>query len=398
MAVPNFTFTRAPSVKTRAKIVTSGLVAADNALVIIGHMAASGSTATAGTPISIDAYGDEVAAATECTTKFGASSEAGAMVVAAIKAVKFSDIESKVYPPIKVIPLANGDTSSALAASLAANITLPMPFVALCYNASDATASAALKAHLAAISGDDRGLLAQFGSFGFIGADGTTTATVAGYGTTAATENIIIPWLKDSAGTKANKVYEVSAAVAAVAAANGLPFYSMSGIKVGGLVAPVSAADWQTPGDAGTSALGLAGGVTPLEVNASGEVTISRLITTRVTVSGTVDADYYDLADWQVLYYLRKQAYVLAQKPRYKRAKASDTKIKALLSEIIQACKKMEELEMLQHVDLFADQFTATRSLTNRNAAVYSIPVNVIPAFENKGIELLGSDQFDVVA
>src|SRR4051812_7736043 len=95
----SFNFTRNPSVKVAVQTVVKGLTQADDTLILIGHRAAAGGTAVTGVPISIANYGDPVLAQTECDAAFGAAAEISDMVVAAIKAVLFSDLVSKKFPP-----------------------------------------------------------------------------------------------------------------------------------------------------------------------------------------------------------------------------------------------------------------------------------------------------------
>jgi phage tail sheath gpL-like len=386
-------FTRVPGTKTSVEIVSNSLVAADDTLVLIGRMAASGSTAAALAPISIDAFGDPVAAAAECVTKFGTGSELGAMVVAAITGVRDSSLEDKAFPPILCIPMASGSTD--LAGALAANASIPMPFVAVPFAVSSATQRNALLAHLGLISGQDRGRNAQFGSFGFMGEvaiSGTATAA----GTAAASPYLVAPWLRDSAGTPANGVHQIAAAVAAVSAANGVPFNPLDDVTVGGLLPPASSADWHTAGDAGTERTGLDAGLCPLMVSPGGLVQISRTVTTVQTVAGTPDSDYFDMQDWQGLYYVRKNAYAIAQKPRYRRAKRSVKKVKSLRSEIItDVLKPCEALEICQGVDQLAKDLAISLPADNRSAAVLTIPIDIIAGFHNKGIDLQGTNAAD---
>lgn len=396
MATPIIPFTRVPSVKVPIVVNNSGLVGADNTLVIIGRMAASGSTATAGQPFVINNYGDPAAAALECTAAFGASSEAGAMVVAAIQGVLFSSLAIKLFPPIKVIPLASTATSASLAGILGALLTMPAPYIVSPFNGSDAAGVTALSNYLTAISGNDRGDNGQFGSFGFIAVDGDTSA-VTPIGIGAASEKLCFPWLRDLATTKSNAASSVAAAYGAVCASLSVPYLPLDGITVGGLIAPASSADYHSSGDTGTVSLGLSSGLSPLVTTPGGKIAVSRSITSLRTVSSVEDAAYYDMQDWQVLYYLRKNSYNVASQPRYKQAKASIAKFQALKSELFQLCKQMESLDMLQYVDLLANQFSVTRSLQNRHAGLFSVPVNVIPGFHNKGIELDAGVQFDVV-
>lgn len=384
--------TRVPSTKVAVSVVQAGVVPADNGLVLIGRMAASGSTATADAPYIVQNYGDPIAAAAECATAFGASSEIGAMVVAAIKANAQSGKQDIIYPPITAIPMANG--SSALATTLAKNLTLPMPFVASAFPASSSTQLTDFKTHLAAISASDRGMYGQFGSFGFVATDEDTSAAST-EGTTAATENLNIAWLRDLAVGKANKTFEVAAALAAACAANGEPFLPMTDQKIGGLVAPSSSSDWHTPGDTGTVALGLAAGVVPLTVAKDGSIHVSRTVTTRRTLVGSPDSAYYDLQDWQTLYFVRKNVYALAQEDQYTIARASDEKLKSLRSDTIKMLHDFQDVKMLQHVEELASQIVLARVSGNRNAVVMALPLNVVPGLYQKGFDLQGTTQFD---
>lgn len=399
MTAPIFTFSRVPSTKVRTKTEIDSLVQADSTLVIIGRQGATAGTVTDALngQSYIENFGDPVLAALECVTKFGASAEITEMVVAAIKGNLFSNAESKSFPKILCIPMSSANTSADLAAKLALNLSVAMPFLVVPFPASDTVAMTAVKDHATAISGDDKGINGQFGTSAFLATDGSL-AVASAAGLAGALELINVVWLRDTAVTKANKVHEVASAYAAVCAGMGIPFNPLNNIKVGGLVAPVSAQDWQTTGDTGLAALALEAGVSPLSVTPStGDVKIVRSITTRRPVPATPEVAYFDLQDWLVLFYTRKLVYVLAQQPRYKNAKASVPRILALKSEILSAAVELEKLEMLQHVALLADQFTAERQSNNRHAAVYRIPLNVIPGFMNKGIELVGTTQFDSV-
>ena len=388
-----FTFTRTPSTKVAVSTSLSGLVKADNELIIIGRRGASGGSATNSSPVQISNFGDPLAAQTKCDGLFGASAEISEMVVAAINSNLYGS-KDPAYPTIKAICMANTATSSDLAALLAANIALPMPFVVTPFPVTDSTALTALKSHVEAISKSDRGQNGQFGSFGFMATDGTLSAATTA-GISAASQNICVPWLRDSATTKANKIHVLAASYAATCAANGTPFFPLNGVKLGGLVAPVSPADWHTGGDTGTVSLGLDSGVVPLTVLSDGSVHISRSITSLRTIPASADASYFDMQDWQSLYYYRKNAYLLAQQPRYAVAKATDSKLKALGSELISLAKQFEQLEIFQNVDKLVKDFDVQRSPTNRSAAIYTIPVNVVPGFHNQGIDVIGTTKYD---
>jgi phage tail sheath gpL-like len=390
----NFTFTRNPSVKASVDTSVTGLVTADNTLTLVGRLGATAGTIQAGVPQAINNYGDPVAAALECNTYFGPNSEIGAMVVAAIKGVLYSNLQSKLFPPIQCIALPNTATSANLAATFAINLTLAAPYIAVPFEATDAPAMLALLNHVTAISAADRGDNGQFGSFGFIANDADTSA-ITPVGIATASPNVVIPWLRDLSATKSNTPAQVASAVAAVCASLGVPYLPVNGVTVGGIAAPSVAGDYHTPGDAGTVALGLAAGLTPLIVTPSGTVQLKRAVTTARDVASAANVAYYDLQDWQVLYYLRKNCYVAASQPRYRQAKATDQVLANLRSEIIQLCKAMEGLQMLEYVDKFMAMITVQRVPSNRNAAVYNVPVNVVPGLMNVGISLTGTTLFD---
>lgn len=399
----NFTFTRNPSVKVNVETSIAGLVVADNTLVIIGRMGTAAGSVAAGTLVGIDNFGDPVAAATECLAKFGSNASSAAaevteMVVAAINGVLFSNLSPQAFPVLKVLVLANAATSASLATVLPNYLAVPMPFIVSCFPASDTVAMTALRNQVTAITGSDRGINGQFGSFAFMATDEATSAATA-EGLAAAYEGICIAWLRDTAITKANKIHMVASAYAAVCAGNGVPYLPLDSVSVGGLVPPVSSSDWHTSGDTGTTALGLSAGLAPLMVDSTGVVRISRSVTTRRPSSAIEEIAYYDIQDWQVLYYIRKNAYNIAIQPRYKIAKATDQKIGALKSEIIDMLKTLEKdpLSMVQHVESFLPEMTASRDPQNRHAAIYYIPLNVVPGFHNKGIDLVGTTEFDVL-
>lgn len=381
-------FSRAPSTKVPIDIQSTALAAADNTLVLIGRAANGGGTALVGVPLQIENYGDSAAARDETDLAFGAGSELGDMVVGAIEAIETTDLVPKTFPPIVVLPMLFGDT--ALATLLAANKTLPMPFVAQPFPASNAARALEFKNHCIAISAEDRGRLGQFGTFGFTGTDESLTA-VTTEGETGASETQCFSWLRDLNVIKANPTYVTAAAVAALCAANGLPFLPLNDVKAGGLLPPTDAKDQHSPGDAGSEAAGLEVGVIPLMTNPDGSIHISRTVTSRRTEIAVADTSYIDLQDWQTLYYLRKQVYLLTQQTRYKRARNSTAKQKALKSEAIHILLAMQKLEMLENVEALVDQIVVTPAPGgNVYATQIDIPAAVVPGFHGKGIFLHG--------
>src|SRR5690606_38679905 len=102
-------------------------------------------TANAGDVVQIANAGDEVLAQAEVDAAFGAGAALGEMVMAAIRAVLYSDLDPALMPPIKCLVMANADAD--LAAALAAKMTMPMPFAAVEFKGSVSQSLTDLKDH-----------------------------------------------------------------------------------------------------------------------------------------------------------------------------------------------------------------------------------------------------------
>ena len=323
---------------------------------------------------------------------FGAGSQLGSMLVAGAKAAKFTQIDPLLLPPVKAIPL-DFDTPD-LVGVLADNETLAMPFAATGFSVTDSTNLTDFKNHMIAISKSDRGDFGQFGSFGFVGGR-DTLGTMTPIGEGLATETMLVSYLRDSAVTPVQTDAEQAGALVILSAANPIPYNPLNDAIVGGFQAPVDKDDYHTPGDSGTISVSLAAGLVPMRIDAGGNVRISRTVTASRRVASIADANYYDMQDWQVLYFLRTNCYNLSKQPQFVRAKGSTAKANSLRSGIIAILRSMEGLEMLQFVEELADQVTVKQDPTNRSAFIYTIPVNVIPGFHNKGMGIIGTTEFD---
>ena len=349
-------------------------------------------TATTGEAVQIENMGDVTALQTEVDGLFGTGSEIGAMLVAAAKSAAFTDLDPVFLPPTQALPL-DEDTPD-LENVLAANSTLPMPFAAVGFSATDSTNRIAFQNHLVSISRSDRGEFGQFGSFGFMGGR-DTIGVMTPIGEGSASQVMLYPYLRDSAVSPSQTDAEQAAAVAILCAANPIPYNPLNDVIVGGLVPPVDKSDYHTPGTSGTISTSLAAGLLPLKVDAGGRIRITRTVTASRRVASVADANYFDQQDWAVLYLIRINAFNLAKQPQFVRAKASAQKVNALRSGIIAVLRALEGLEMLQFVDELADQVTVRQDPTNRSAFIYTVPVNVIPGFHNKGIGIIGTTEFD---
>lgn len=385
---------RVPGTKTSVGIKVSGFRQSEKVVVLIGHASVAGGTVNPGVVTTIENFGDPVNAAAECATYFGANSEIGEMVVAAINSVLYSDLPSKVFPKIKVVALAEDDDD--LETLLGSLQSLPMPHVASPFPITDATNLAALKLHLEAISGHNRGSNGQFGSVGYI-ASLDELATASPLSIAAGTQFLAFPWLRDSSAAKANKVHEVAAAIAILMAANPVPYNPTDEVRAGKLKPPTNASDYHSVGDTGTVALGLDAGLMPLFVDDSGEVRISRAIVSLRTNAEAIDDAYYDIQDWQIMYEYRFNCYIESKTEPFKNKKLSDQKLRDFKSAILKIAESFERQGMFQHVAKLADQFVAIREEGNRHAGIVKSPVNVVPGFHQKGIDITGTNEFDTI-
>lgn len=387
--------TRVPATKTSVNLEVTGFQQSEKKVVLIGRAAVAGGTVDTGAGVTILNFGDEALAKTECDGYFGADSELGEMVVAAIKALRYSDLPSKVFPKIVCYPMDNGDDD--LETFLEGLVNEPMPHVAIPFDMSSSSNLTAFKLHLEVISGDNRGHFGQFGSFGHIG-DSGEFATLGPIAEAQGTQHFVFPWLRDAAAVKANKVHEVAAAQAIIAAALPAPYNPVNGIRVGKIAPPSDKADHHTGGETGTVSLGLDSGLVPWVVDDAGEVRISRLITSLRSNAVAADQAYYDVNDWQVLYEYRYNCYLISEREQYKNQKRTATLVQALKSEFFQLALDFQTLGMFQEVEAFADQFTAEAVAGNRHAVIFKAPVNVVPGLHQKGIEITGTNQFDVLS
>lgn len=364
----------------------------DNQELLLFGRAASGATGTY-TVITISAVSDYAAAQIEAETKFGSGSELAKMVVAAVKANQSAGRGT--FPAIKCVPIPSdrndfGATDQALTAALNAKAE----FVVSPFDADDATLRGKLKDHCAAVSGAQRVENNQYGSIGVAAnIDVTDPANLA----TPDSQYLSLVYFRDS-GTPAYSLGEIAAAYAAVCAGNISPFVPADNYVIGGLAAPATQSDWLAIGAGLESETALVKGWTPLRVKPNGEVTIVRSITTRTTVDGVVAAtSYYDVPDFQVLYFWRKTLFTRFNQPDLKNVKASDATAKTLLGEVVRLAGLFEDNEMFQHVAELAKQFTVTRSLSDRHRFDVKTPVNVIPGLHVVATTVQASTQYDTI-
>jgi phage tail sheath gpL-like len=365
-----------------------GLPNDNQELLLIGR-AASGATGVE-TVITINAVSDITAATAEADLKFGTGSELAKMVIAAVTAN--ASAARSTFPAIKCVPLLSTETTITTAAQTACK-QVKAEFIVSPFDAStDATNRTTLKDLCAEMSGAQRVENNQFGSIGVAANQSVTDPS-----TLAAPDSqyLSLVWFKNTA--PAMVVGEIAAAYAAVLAGNISPFIPVDNYLIGGIAAPVLA-DRISVGAGLESETALAKGWTPLRTKPSDEVTIVRSVTSRITIDGVVAAgSYYDVQDFQVLYFWRKTVFTRLNQPDLKNVKASNETAKVIKGEIIRLASLFEDNEMFQYVGQLAKDFTVIRSLSDRHRFDVVTPVNVIPGLHVVATTVRAGTQYDTL-
>lgn len=358
-------------------------------LLLFGR-AASGATGVE-TVVTVNAVSDVTAATTEANTKFGAGSELAKMVIAAVKAN--ANAARSTFPPIKCVPLASNATEITTAAQTAAK-QVKAEFIASPFDGStDATNRTTLKDLCAELSGAQRVENNQYGTIGV--AANMSVADPANL-PSPDTQYLSLAWMRNSS-PGALTVGEVAAAYAAVLAGNVSPFIPVDNYVIGGMSAP-ALADRISVGAGLESETALGKGWTPIRTKPNEEVTIVRSVTSRITTDGVVAAGaYYDVQDFQVLYFWRKTIFTRLNQPDLKNVKASEETAKQIKGELVRLASLFEDNEMFQAVAQLAKQFTVTRSVSDRHRFDVVTPVNVIPGLHVVATTVRASTQFDTV-
>lgn len=367
----------------------TGLPSANQEVLLIGERgsgAASGSAA-ADTVVSITNSGDLAAASGECATKFGEGSQLQKMVLAAISA----NAGASSVPQLKAIPLANGATDLP-DATLEAVKRVKAEFVVSPFDGSDTDLTGDLETLCQEMSGAERVENNQYGTIGVVfNRSVSDPSLLPAYDT-----QFLAPcWLPDS-GSPTYSVAESAAACAAKMAQQGVPFNPLDNVVIEGLEAPEDEGEWITVGPALESESALDQGWTPLRVKSNGDVSFVRTVTARTTVDGTVEATaYYDVQDFQVLYYFRKTVFSRLNQSDLKQVKASQETAKLIKSEIIRLAQLFEDQGMFQAVSQLAPQFVVERSSSDRHRFDVAVPVNVVPGLHVVATNIKAGVQFD---
>lgn len=359
-------------------------------VLLIGR-AASGATGV-DTVIVINNSGDLTAATAEANTKFGSGSEMAKMVIAAVTA----NSGKSSLPALKAVPLLSSATAIG-ATAVAAIKKVKADFIVSPFDGnSDSANRTVLKDLCLTMSGAQRVENNQFGSFGVMANKSVTDPSLL---FKFDSQYLVGVWFRDT-GSNPYSIGEVAAACAARMAGNGIPFNPLDDDTVVGLTAPASMGDWASVGQGLESESCLNQGWTPLWVKPNEEVAFVRTVTGRLSADGSgtpVVEAYYDVQDFQVLYYWRKTLYTRFSQPDFKKRKASDSAAQDIKSEAIRLATAFEDQNMFQAVSKLAKSFLVERSATDRHRMDVKTPVNVIPGLHVIATNVEATTLYDTV-
>ena len=169
--------------------------------------------------------------------------------------------------------------------------------------------------------------------------------------------------------------FEVAAAMAAVMASSTDPAMPLNTLPLPGIGAPPQA-DWLTQTE--VEAL-LWNGVTPLCVDADGNVAIVRAISTYTTnSSGIADPSLLDITTIRTLDYVRlacRTRYLL----RFPRAKLTPKMPARVRTMLLTVLKDLEDLEIVENVDANAPGLIVEQDSQSVTQLDAKIPANVVP-------------------
>lgn len=378
-----------------------------NTVVLIGHQGATGG-AFAGSasgadyvPIQMVNVADPIAASAEASGYFGNGSELAKMVVAAVKA---NQLTGTTFPPIIAVPLDSTDTAWGTGANngaLGAIDKLPgVAYVAGPYDANDQITANPLLAETNAMSLPQR---VDNGQFGTIAIETNQSVQSPGGLFKYNTPYGCFQWFRNTVAQISNG--EVSASIAAQLAANAVPFNPVKNLVVPNLPQPNVALYPNDPISVGggmESEVALQAGWSPLRVLPNGSVAQLRARTLRITlVDGVTPVTaYYDVMDFNVLFYWRQTLVTRYNQPDFSNAKASQGPGgtgQRLLGEVIRLAGDFEDNGMFQGVAAAAKAFKVQRNQVDRSRFDVLTPVDVIPILAVIATNIQATTAFDTI-
>lgn len=344
-------------------------------MVLIGHklLTPSGSQPVYKV-VTINNVADAALAKVEAEEKFGAGSEISKMIIAAAKA----NAGRSNFAAIKAIALDSADTEFGPAdEALTALAKVKADIIVSPYDgATDLGNVDKIEAVARLMSGASRVDNNQFGSVAIAANQSVTDPS----NLPSKDSQFFAPvYLRDSAPTLS--LGELAAAYAAIVAGNAFPFNPLRNVALNGVPAPADSAENLSFGAGLESETALVKGWSPLKVLPNGSVTIQRSRTSRITTGDgiTTVSSYFDIQDFQVLYFWRKTIFTRNNQSDFTQIKASADAAKKLKGEMIRLAKIFESQNAFQAVDILAPKFLVERNASDRSRLDYVTPTNVIP-------------------
>lgn len=414
MALTNIGFQKTPARPVQISFAANtNLPNPNQTLGLIGHMgptegaAVSGVASGSAIPYSVvplSNVADPVAGATEANAKFGQGSELAKMVIAAIKAN--ASLGNSNFPQITAIPLAQTDAdfgplnAASVPKGLAAADKFECEFLVSPYDGAIAATPVGnpltqlLITQATAMSGPSRVQNSQFGTFAVaLNRAVTDPALLPKYDTQYFTG----AWLRDTS-TRTYSVAEDAAAYAAILAGNTVPFNPVDNAPIGSMPVPAVQTDWITVGAGLESEACLNQGWSPLRVLPAGQVAIVRSVTSRLTTGDGVTSvlSYYDVQDFQVLYFFRKAVFQRFNQTDFTNQKASASKARVTKTEVVRLASSFEDQGMFQAVAQLAPLVEVQVNATDRSRFDVFVPVNVVPGLHVIATNMQATTEFDV--
>lgn len=408
MALTSIGFQKTPGRPVEITFAAQGgLPNPNQTLALIGRMgptsgaavsgAASG-TATPYAPSVISNVADAVAGANEANAKFGAGSELAKMVIAAIRAN--ADEGNSNFPQITCVPLQQTDVDfgtpnvAGIAAGLAACDLFEAEFVISPFDGNNQTLTNQLITQAKSMSGPARVENGQYGSIAVAANNAVTDpSTLIKYDT----QYFSGAWLRDTSA-RTDSLGDQAAKYAAILGGNLVPFNPVDNTVIGDYDAPAKKTDWITVGAGLESESCLNRGWSPLRVLPTGEVAINRSVTSRLTTGDgtTAVSAYYDVQDFQVLYFFRKAVKARFSQPDFTNVKASSQEASLARSEVIRLASAFEDNGMFQNVAGLSPKIVVQRNASDRSRFDVFIPVNVVPGLHVIATNIQATTEGDV--
>lgn len=372
-----------------------GLPSANQEVLLFGRKDAVSGTIGEYKVTTIANSGSLTAGTEEAEEKFGAGSELAKMVEAAIRAV--SGLGT--VPTIKCIPLASTDTDfGPNDEALVTARNVKAEYIVSPFDGQDSVTRNLLRDHALLVSGAQRVENNQFGSFGVVAnlsVDDPSNLDKFD------TQFLIGCWYRVIAGTINYSVAEVAAAAATRIAANVAPFNPLDDADIIGLPFSDDDSDFITVGAGLESEVCLNQGWTPIYVKPNEQPAFVRTVTGRISPDGTGSPEvtaYYDVQDFNVLYFWRRTLFTRFSQTDFKRRKASQDAAQQIKFELIRLASLFEDQEMFQAVSQLAKKFVVERSLQDRHRFDFKTPVNVIPGLHVIAGNIEASTEFDTIS